>query len=30
VFEIDDRDMREFVKPALPHVARAACAAGSG
>lgn len=30
VFEFDDRDMREFVKPALPHVARAACAAGSG
>jgi predicted transglutaminase-like cysteine proteinase len=30
LFEFDHRDMREFVKPALPHVARAACAAGSG
>lgn len=30
LLEFDDRDMREFVKPALPHVARTACAAGSG
>jgi hypothetical protein len=30
LFEFDHRDMREFVKPAPPQVARTACAAGSG
>jgi hypothetical protein len=29
-FEFDDRDMREFVKPAPPQVARTTCAAVSG